>query len=125
MASRNIKNPPSLESSPTFEIWEKKVALWQAITDLEAKQQGPALVLALTEKAQDEVLELETSEIKSETGVRKILEKLGQIYKKDAVDSAYEAFENFIYFKRPEDMQIKDFIVEYEKRQVKAKSHGC
>ena len=65
MASANVKNPPHLENCASFELWEKKVELWQSITDLKKEQQGPALVLALTAKAQEEVLELPTAEIKA------------------------------------------------------------
>ena len=125
MASHNVKNPPLLETAVSFEIWEKKVELWQTITDLKPEQQGAALVLALTAKAQDQVLELPTSEIKAADGVKKILEKLGIIYKKDAVDSAYESFERFIYYKRPDEINVSDFVLEFEKRHLKAKSHGC
>ena len=125
MTTNSVKNPPSLEKSISFEIWEKKVELWKSVTDLKPEQQGPALVLALTAKAQDQVLELPTSDIKATDGVTKIIAKLATIYKKDTVDSAYEAFENFIYFKRPEEMKMKEFVVEFEKRHVKAKSHGC
>ena len=125
MASKNVKNPPHLENCATFELWEKKVELWQAITDLKKDQQGPALVLALTEKAQDEVLELPSSEIKADDGVQKILAKLAKIYKKDSVDSAYDAFEEFIYFKRSEEMKMQTYVCEFEKRYSKAKRHGC
>ena len=97
MASKNVKNPPQLESASSFEIWEKKIEMWQSVTDLKPEQQGPALVLALTDKVHDEVLQLESSVIKSDRGVSEILKKLATIYKKDAVDSAYEAFESFIY----------------------------
>ena len=39
MASKNVKNPPHLENGATYELWEKKVELWQAITDLKQEQQ--------------------------------------------------------------------------------------
>ena len=109
----------------TFELWEKKVELWQAVTDLKKEQQGPALVLALTEKAQDEVLDIPISNIKSNEGVSLIVAKLAKIYKKDTIDSAYDAFEEFIYFKRPEEMKIQTYVCEFEKRHSKAKRHGC
>ena len=80
MASKsNIKNPPLLEKSTTFELWEKKIELWQSVTDLKPEQQGPALVLALTDKAQDAVLELDTSVIKSANGVKNIVDRLAKI----------------------------------------------
>ena len=99
--------------------------MWQAVTDLKPEQQGPALVLALTDKAQDEVLDLPTAEIKATDGVQKILAKLAEIYKKDSIDTAYEAFEKFIYYKKPEDMKMAAFVCEFERRYFKAKSHGC
>ena len=108
-----------------MKLWEKKVELWQTVTDLKKEQQGAALVLALNSKAQDQVLELDMTEIKAADGVSKIMEKLGKIYKKDDVDSAYEAFESFIYFKRPQDMKVSDFVIEFDKRHIKAKQHGC
>ena len=127
MATSNInpKNPPSLKDSSSFETWEKLVELWQAVTELKVEKQGPALVLALPPKAREAVLELQMSEIKGTTGVQLIIEKLATIYKKDKVDSAYEAFENFIYFKRKSDVKMADFISEFERRHVKAKTHGC
>ena len=125
MASKNVKNPPHLENCATYELWEKKVELWQAVTDLKPEQQGPALVLALTEKAQDEVLEIPMTDIKGTDGVKKILDKLATIYKKDTVDSAYDAFEEFIYYKRPEEMKMQAYVSEFEKRHSKAKRHGC
>ena len=76
MASHNVRNRPRLESTDTFEVWEKKVELWQAVTDLKSEQQGPALVLALNPKAQDEVLDIDMTLIKSATGVAEILKNL-------------------------------------------------
>ena len=78
--SSNVRNPPMLEDGTLFETWEKKVELWQTITDLKAEKQGPALVLALSDKNQEHVLKLKTAEIKAQDGVQKILEKLGKVF---------------------------------------------
>ena len=58
MASKNIKNPPNLDSSPSFEHWEKALKYWQAVTDLDVKKQGPAVTLSLTGKALEAAMEL-------------------------------------------------------------------
>ena len=50
-------------------------------------------MLALDQKAQDQVLVEATREIKVADGVKKIIAKLDKIYKNDRIDSAYEAFE--------------------------------
>ena len=83
MASTNVKNPPSLSNSASFESWEKSVKLWKLVTDLKAERQGPALVLALSGKAKESVLELTVEQLSSATGVDLIIDKLSKIYKKD------------------------------------------
>ena len=123
-ANSNPRNPPILDSSTTFENWEMLVELWQAVTDLKAEKQGPALVLALSHKAREAALEIPMTDIKSSNGVELIKQKLGKIYKKDSVDSAYEAFESFIHFKRDSETTMSDFISEFERKHAKAKAHG-
>ena len=103
----------------------KALKYWQVITDLAKKKQGAAVVLSLTGKAQEAVLELSFEDVNSDTGIEKILERLGKIFKKDKVDTAYEAFEKFIYFKRESSMNISEYINEFERRYHKAKDHGC
>ena len=95
------------------------------MTDIPAKKQGAALVLALVGKDRDTALELKIEDINSERGFEMILEKLGGIYKKDTVDTAYENFEQFIRFKRELDMDIVTYITEFERRYSRAKEHGC
>ena len=97
-AHSNPRNPPVLDSSTTFENWEMLVELWQAVTDLKVEKQGPALVLALSQKAREAALEIPMADIKSTNGVELIKQKLGKIYKKDSVDKAYEALESFIHY---------------------------
>ena len=75
MASVNPKNPPALGDSTTFEVWELLVELWQAVTELKPEKQGPALVLALTQKARETALEIPVTEIKGSNGVEKNLER--------------------------------------------------
>ena len=83
--SVNIKNPPLLNNFSTYEDWEKSIQLWQLVTDLPSAKQGSAIVLSLSGKARETVLQLPVTEISSETGVQNILDKLGALYKKDAV----------------------------------------
>ena len=124
MAS-NIKNPPTFDSNGNFENWEKSLKLWQLVTNLTAEKQGPAIVLALSGKARDLALELTVEQIGGATGVELILEKLRKVYKKDSIDSAYEAFEKFIYYQKEENVSMSQFINEFEARYNKAKTHGC
>ena len=123
--SSNIKNPPLLEKSTSYDSWKLSLQMWQVVTDLKVEQQGPAVFLSLTDKAKDAVSELGIEVIKTADGVNKILEKLEKIYKKDSVDAAYDAFEAFINYKRESGTKISHFITEFERLYSKAKPHGC
>ena len=122
--TNNFKHPPKLDEHDNFENWEKSLKLWRLATDVPKIKQGTALVLHLTGKARDAVLELDIDVINSEAGIDAILIKLSSIYKKDSVDTAYESFENFIHFKRESSMNITEYIIQFEKRYNKAKTHG-
>ena len=124
MAASNFKSPPKFENNDSYENWEKAVKLWRLVTDIPKGKQGAAIVLSLQGKAYETVLEMEEEEITAEDGVKRILDKLGTIYKKDKIDSAYEAFEKFIHYKREPETNISVYITEFERRYVKAKAHG-
>ena len=125
MASNNFKTPPTLSKTESYEHWEKSVQLWQLVTDIPKKKRGAAVVLALEGKDREVALELSIAEINSDDGVEKILDKLGNIYKKDTVDTAYEKFEEFVSYKRSAEVNINFYIQEFERRYLKAKEHGC
>ena len=120
-----MKNPPNLQNYDNYESWEKAIDFWLIVTDIPAKIQGPSLVLSLTGRARDIALELPKDEIHCDAGVKNILKQLAKVYKKDSVDSAYQAFEKFIHFSREPDMSIPNYVNEFEQRYSKAKAHGC
>ena len=122
--SKNIKNPPLLSASPSFEQWEKAMKYWQAVTDLPKAKQGPAVTLSLSGKALEAAMELDFDEVSAEDGVVKVMDRLRSIYAKDEVEAAYEAFDNFIHFKRNENSSMAEFITAFELKYSKAKSHG-
>ena len=122
--SVNFKNPPRLDQYDNYENWEKTLKLWRLATEVPQAKQGTAVLFALTGKARDKVLELTEAQITADDGLDTILAELGKIYKKDTVDSAYEAFECFINFKREPSMNMSEYIIEFEKRYNKAAVHG-
>ena len=116
---------PKLDSTIDYETWEQKIKIWQLVTDLPAVKQGPMVVLALSGKAEQCALEIPIAELSANDGVTKILDKLGKVFKKDSVDAAYEAFDQFINLKRLEGASISSFVNEFERLHNKAKVHGC
>ena len=53
MASKNDKSyaPPTFHSGDEFDNWLREIELWQCITDLDIKKQGPAIYLSLEGQA--------------------------------------------------------------------------
>ena len=74
--SHNIKAPPALSKSSSYETWLKEIEIWKAFTEIPVAKQGPAIFLALEGKAREAVLELDIGEIKGENGIDNIVKKL-------------------------------------------------
>ena len=122
--AKSFKNPPKLEQFDNYESWERSLKLWRMATDLPKAKQGIAVALSLTGKARDTVVELDLDDINSDNGLDLVIAELDKIYKKDNIDTAYEAFEKFINFRREPSMNIREYTNEFDKRYNKAKSHG-
>ena len=124
MASHNIKSPPALSKSSSYETWVKELKIWQLFTDLPLTKQGPAIFLTLEGKAREAVLELDVEKLSSQDGVKNVLEKLDSLYAQDKIQVAYEAYDNFEKFQREDGVSMKDFLIEFERRLSKTKSYG-
>ena len=118
------KAPPKLSGCKTYNDWVKLIGIWLTLTPLEKSKQGPALILSLEGKAQEVALQLDASEISADNGAQNVIEKLNSLYKKDALIEKFNDVESYETYKRPSECSIKDFIVEFEKRLYKIKSHG-
>ncbi|CAB4011760.1 Hypothetical predicted protein [Paramuricea clavata] len=99
MASK-FTPPPVFDEKKSWIDYKKEIKIWQALTDLPAKKQGPSLYLSLSGKAREAALEIDIEELKKDTGVQTILERLDKLYLQDTNQSAYIAYQNFESFKR-------------------------
>ena len=122
MSRQNLK-PPALTDEISYEDWKNDVEIWSDVTDLDATKQGGAVFLSLTGKAQATVRAGVTrDDMKSSTGLTKIIAALDALFKKDATRSALSTYEHFIKFRRNPDMSIEDFLVEFNIRYSKVKT---
>ena len=124
MASGNLKAPPTFEKGDDYQKWVKKLKIWTKLTTLETAKQGPAVLFALSDEAQDTVLELEEDKIAHANGVNNIILCLDKLYLKDKTQTAFDALEAFESYKRPHELSITDYCNEFEKRYNKTKSYG-
>lgn len=115
--------PPVFDEKKSWVDYKKEIKIWQALTDLPAKKQGPSLYLSLQGKAREAALELDLEDLKKDTGVQTILDRLDKLYLQDTNQSAYLAYQKFETFKRPDNMPMKEFLIKFEQLYIKIKDH--
>ena len=115
MATRKLFVPPNLRSIEEFEDWLHETEIWQCLTDLEKDKQGPAIYLSLDEKIRKTCSDIKVKDLNSDDGVDILINKLKSLFAKDSNQAAYLAYDKFETFKRPIDMNIVDFINEFER----------
>ena len=100
------------------------MALWETFTDLSAEKRAPAICLSSTGRARGAVLELNMTKLNSVTGVKELIAKPDTLFLKDTEQSIYGARDDFEKFKRSSDININDYIIEFEKRNSKLKENS-
>ena len=122
--SVNHKVPPPFKKGEDFELWKKKLKIWQSVTPIEPKKQAGTIFLSLDDEAQTAILELDETLLSSDEGVTNVLNRLNTLYQKDRTQSAFEALEEFEALKRKDGTLIKDFCNQFELAYNKAKQYG-
>ena len=75
-------------------------------------------------EAEDAVLELSEDELISDASVNNVLDKLDKVFKKSDTVEKFEALDRFETYRRPHNVSISDFVIEFDKRYNKTKSLG-
>ena len=120
----SFKAPPAMRPDLTYEDWKKEIKIWRKFTDLDKKKQGGALFLSLDDEARKTVLaEVPDHLYDNDNIVDEIIESLDKLLLKDDSESAFQAFDNFIKFRRPQSMAIDKFLGEFNLRYTKIKGH--
>ena len=112
MASKDIKNPPVLKKTQTYEQWKKELKLWQQFSALSARKQALALFLSQEGKDREVVLGLNIYVIDADDGINRIIVQLDKLNHKHKLGMAYTAYDEFDGFKRSPDVSNADFTVE-------------
>lgn len=121
-AHHSYKNPPVFREDMSYESWKNEVEMWQFVTDLDPKKQAFAIALSLTGQAKEAALQFKASDLNSVDGLKKLLESLDLVFKKDVVDSQYECYKNFENFRQSDEMKMTDYITDFEQRYNKLKN---
>ena len=103
--------------------WKLLIELWSESTDYTPVQQGPILVLNLTGDARDAALSITKERLKSSDGLKLIMEKLDTLYAKDATQLAFLAFDKFVKYRRPDNMDVNEFLRKFELMKNKCETY--
>ena len=125
MAAGNgsLKVPPKMIEDD-YEMWKKKVKIWDQLTDIPKEKRAAALVMILEGKYEIVGLDMEITEMNRDKGVENLLKLLDEKFAKDATDNEYEKFKKFEQIRRKADQSITDYIVEFEKCYKGVKGSG-
>ena len=121
MSSKNYEKPPAMFEP--YASWKLLVELWSDSTDYTAAQQGPILVLNLKGDARDAALSIPKDELKSTNGLKLIMKKLDTLYEKDATQLAYLAFDRFVKYRRPDGVDMDEFLRKFELMKNKCETY--
>ena len=119
----NIRDPPNMFEP--YHEWKNEVYIWSDFVDdkIELKKQGMALFLSLQGDARKAASKVPLAQMKTETGLQKVLDELDKFFLKDKDRSAFLAYDKFNAFRRPEGMSVKDFLVKFELLKNTCESH--
>ena len=125
-ATTYIATPPTLQSCDNnYKSWKQLIRHWQDLSGLDPKTRASAIMLTLSGKALNAALQLPEADLKKEDGVDTLLKQLDTLYVKDPLSEKFRALESFETYRRPADLSINDFLIEYENKYFKIKEFGA
>ena len=119
----SYKNPPSFNAEGSYDAWRVEVQFWQSITDIAKRQQAAVVALSLPPRYKEVALTIPLDELNVDDGMDKLLAVLDENFKKESLDSAYEAFHELETFRRG-DLSMTECILHFEKVCNKLKKHN-
>ena len=107
------------------------VQMWQIVTSVEKNQQTIIIFLESLEgnpKAGKAVSDLTATDLNTDQGMNLLFEKLDKVFPSETIVEAYSMYSAFISFKRTGQMNMSDYILEYEhlyQKMVQQETSAC
>ena len=115
-------DPPTLSDDVDFDEWEREIQIWQIATDVEKGKQGARIYLSLQGKARENCKNIDVTSLQGDNGVKVLLDKLRALYAKDEAQVLFQIIEEFETYQRPDSLDIKDFLNEWDRKYEKCKA---
>ena len=108
--------PPAFDGRSDYASYRKDVELWQKLTSLPEKKQGPALIGVLVGEAKSSGKTLNVNDVASQGGVALILYQLDKSYGVNQTDQLDLDLADFLDFTRTLSMTVVQFVAEFHTR---------
>ena len=122
MATKEIKAPPPMRDDLPYSEWKHEIKVWESFISYEKGKLGPCVFLSLSGDARAAAHEIPLDDLNKDDGLDTLIKKLNELYLKDKEGSAFEAYESFEKYQRPNDMDINRYINAFERLYQKAKN---
>ena len=109
--------PPKLKNDTSYSEWKNKLDIWHIVCCYKKKEQAIIVLLqSLNEHKKTEkiVSELKVTDLNVDDGFDKLIAKLDKTFKTEKTQESYNVYVEFNKFFRTENMNINDYVLEFE-----------
>ena len=117
------KYPPKFDNETEYENWKRDINIWWELTDLAEDKRALAIHLSLTGRARTASSEIELAVLKSEHGVKRLIEKLDSLVLPDKGRRQFTAFHN-LYDLRRNMENIHEYVSKFEHKYFRFTQEG-
>ena len=128
MALKSFEPPAFISSTKTYEQYKDDLYMWSRITSVPRKQQAEVIVYNLgghESRIKEKIMLNIREKIKDENGIEELVTFLDSIYKADEMADAWAKYKGFQKVSRNNNTSVNDFMAEFDKEYLLAKSAGC
>ena len=119
------KAPPEFSDESGYEQYKLELDIWKLLKVCSKEEEGPLVFRTLPPNAKSAVIGLGPGVIGSAEGLDKILLKLDALYLSDKNQQIFQSLDTFEKYRRPPNMNMNTFIVEFQKLHDKVSKYNC
>ena len=111
----NFTNPPQLpRDGAGYNIWKNEIEMWCQVTKVPPISRAIAIYFTLKGKAKTTAQHIKQGLLKTNDGVKILLEALDKVFLPNAAMRLLNVSNNLRHLKRKPDALINDFLIEHE-----------
>ena len=129
ISSKMFEPPAFLSEAKNYDSYKEDLYMWSRITSVPKKNQAEVVVYGLEGHSsgikEKIILNIGDKIKENEDGIKELVTFLDTIYKADEMADAWAKYKAFQKVSRKQNTSINDFIADFEKEYILAKSAGC